>query len=368
MPRYWTGTLNLAKGAAISEGGWIEEAWLYVKEAGGSWIEVNHWVDDPEPGGPMGAALAAAFDSTNFEDDDVVFVRFVVTDVVGGILPTTKESNYGFAAVHNNAFAYQHHDYLPEAPASNGLTRAEFSMWYLGYDSTARNASGWTWQTVKDDSQDAAFLYFNTHGGFLPNEQLPTISTDAGAPPPGGGAYVYAFHSDDVLEWRTEINGTGLPPFNSTGKPITTYVHIDSCWSGSPGHGKFTSWFWPYQNAYFPTPPPPGVIDQAVFGYTGRTWWADRQRMANEYWWRLEAARTIVEMRDALLEACLDYFKETGGEIYVRFDPYPSSLNAIPRSLAMPEDCPVWGDWYTRITGVYTGDTTVAPAYWHRPI
>lgn len=362
MPRYWTGTLNLARGSAISEGGWIEEAWLYVKEAGGDWTEVNHWVDDPGEGGPMGIGLEAVFDSTHFDHSDVVFVRLVVTDVVYGTTPTTKESNYGFAAVHNRSIAYNHHDYLPYGTAGDGANPASTVLATMNFEPTTRSADGWTWETVKADSNDASVLYFNTHGTFDEQALIPILFTDASA----GG--FNAFNSDDVLVWREEINGTGLPPLNSTGKPTTMFVLLDACKAGTSGPmgtgGKFTTWFWPYDTSYFPTPPPYGVIDQALYGYTGLTRWSETATLADEYWPVFQVYHTVLEMRVLLLNACHMYADQFPGFIYIHFTPPGED----ERSLWSPSDCPIWGDWYTRLSGVYTGNNSLAPQLWHRPL
>ena len=346
MPRYWTGTLNLARGTAVSEGGWIDAARLYIKAAGDSWgTPVRQWVDDPDPGGPMSMGLDVAFDSTQFNDGDVVLFTFAVLDYVGVFYPQWKDAT-GFAVVHNKSFAYQHSDFLAELPESDGATPANSAFGYMNYIETIRSASGWTQERVEADSNDAAILYFNTHGN------VNTIETDVGS---------YTFNSQNVESWRQNINGSGWPPLNSTGKPLTQYVHIDACLSGSDN--SFTTWFWPYYRHYFPpSGPDNAVTNQALFGYAGLIFWDDRQRQASLYWPMLKAGRTVVEMRDNLVEFCNDYW-DIYGERYISIERPTGTVSHVDEA----GDCPVWGDFYTRLKGVYTGNTTW-PVGWYRDL
>lgn len=339
MPGYWTGTLNLAKGSAMSEGGWIDEAWLYIRQGpSGAWIQVNHWSDDPDPGGPMSMSLSVAFDSTHFNNGDFVFVKFKVVDVVYGILPTVKESAPGVARVHNMAYGFEHHDANAE-PNSHGGVLATAAFEAMNYQKEEHFADSWVVPTVESNSYDAAALYFNSHcsGSFLYMDDNT------------------ALFPSDVLAWRNTINGTGLPPFNSTGLPFTSFVLLDVC-SGA-ADGRFNKWFWPYYRGDFPGTP---CINQALFGYSDLTYWNDRVNMASLYWPMLEEGRTVVEMRNWLVTACAGYWNEFAPKKYVKITP-------AARSVLNITDCPIWGDPYARLKGVYTGNTTW-PVGWYRAL
>jgi hypothetical protein len=339
MPRYWTGTLNLAKGGAYSEGGWIEDAWLYLKAAGGSWELVREWHrGEAEP--PITFGLSVAFDSTHFNDGDVVFVKFVVNDIVYNLYPTIKEET-GFTVVHNKSFAYQHSDYLDHTPASDGASEAQYSLLALGYNGTKRSANGWSSATVEADSHDAAVLYFNTHGH-------PRVETDY------LGGFIFEY---EVEDWRVEINGTGYPPQNSTGEPITQFVLFDTCSTGYTN--AYNTWFWPFYRVDFTGAP---CINQALFGYAGTTLWTDRLHMAGLYWPMFEDWRTVVEMRDNLVEYCT-YYWATFAEEFIRIERPYGTWGYVDEAA----DCPIWGDWYMRLKGVYTGDTTY-PVGWYRNV
>lgn len=334
MPKYWTGTLNLAKGSAVSEGGWIDKAILWIRKDGGNWQQVRQWTDDPDPGGPMAMGLSVAFDSTHFNDGDLVFVKYQVLDYVYGYLPTNKEATAS-AVVHNNAFIYQHSGY-----ESDGATPARDSLSSMSYDALKR-AQGWAPSIVELDTYDAAVFYFHAHGD-------PTLISDY------LGMKIFP---SDVLDWREQTNGSGYPPQNSTGRPLTQYVHLDAC--SAAYDNSYANWFWPYYRVDFPGGP---CINQAVFGYAGSTLCNERVMQAGLYWPKLEAGRTVVEMRDDLVLYC-QFRWLWYNEHYIHVERPAGTWWHVDEA----SDCPIWGDWYTRLKGVYTGNTTWPPG-WHRNI
>ena len=339
MPRYWTGTLNLARGAAVSNGGWIQKAEIYIWGAGSSaGTPLKSWENDVEGWGPMGKSLEVTFDSTHFSDGQVVFVKYRALDMqLFGFWPVWLEAS-GFVVAHNKSYTYEHHD-ADDWPNSHGAARADTALSGMNYVNHTRHSSGWTSQTVQNDSYDAAVLYFNTHGGSseIAMDDNTLLSTGI------------------VEPLRNQINGTGNQPFNSTGLPYTTYVHIDACTAGI--NSTFGKWFHPYVNAYFPSGLG-GVVDQAVFGYSDLTYWGDRENMADLYWSYLNAGNTVGAMRNHLVAFCKKY-EDITGSIYIRIGVEQG------RSIGSIADCPVYGDPHTRIKTVYTGDSG-APVGWYR--
>lgn len=85
-------------------------------------------------------------------------------------------------------------------------------------------SAGWSSSDVAATLGECSLFYANTH------------ASDDSFQSDIAGDYMWAMRAygdPNVLDLRTSAIGTGLPPFNSTGKPPITIAFLDSCFAGS---------------------------------------------------------------------------------------------------------------------------------------
>lgn len=142
-------------------------------------------------------------------------------------------------------------------------------------------------------------------------------------------------------EFVTKI-GTGLPPFNSTKWPAVNFMHLNAC---ECGQGNWGEVLYPNKNYYSANQ----TENQAVLAYKCFTLSSEHDDQSEYLMEKLTQGKTVGEAM---------VFLYTCGEIQVKTTEY-----GWPRLLELA-DMVVFGDTSTRLTKVYTGDTST-PSTWY---
>jgi hypothetical protein len=289
---------------------------------------VREFNDDPDPGGPMSMNLGAVFDSTHFLHGTNLAITYEVTDNWGRVYSKTKS-----APVKNRALLYEHPD---GAGYPSGVSAV--AAWLAGenYEVLTRFGSTWSKASVEADMSNMSLSDFNTHGA-------PSAIT-------AGDNSTFGYL--DILNTRTAVNGSGNPPFNSTGNPTTQFGAIDACNVGDTGN--FLTWFFPYLTGYGKVMP-----NQGLWTWSGYCSFGDSSEIVNELWNNLTDGYTIGYSQIQFVQKCILRSGETPP--YIRWSPDDITY----RSVLFLGDVPIYGDSTMRIKSVYTG-THSAPAGWYR--
>lgn len=142
----------------------------------------------------------------------------------------------------------------------------------------------------------------------------------------------------DLISWaemesvRAAQMGQGNHPYNSTGVPAINFFHIDTCKAGA--NNNFIRACYPYINAYGNL-----LQDQAILGYVPSVSISSIQTMTQAIWGALSTGETVNEAKEALCQSGVQVTDT--GEFY-----RPIREN----------DVAIYGDIYTRVTGLYTGN------------
>ncbi len=165
---------------------------------------------------------------------------------------------------------------------------------------------------------------------------------------------------DDATVYETEqiiINGTGLPPFNSTIYPQVNFCHLVACNCGDTVN--FTKSLYPYYMGWGG----PYLENQALLVYTCFTRTSDRAKNAELIWEKLALGWSIRATRNWIRDFWLpDHASEIqmstdGGDDPIWRNPTISDFNLI---------CGEDGG-AMRLKSVYTG-THSLPVGWHRSL
>lgn len=114
-------------------------------------------------------------------------------------------------------------------------------------------------------------------------------------------------------------------------------VLIDACLSGTDN--SFNVFLYPYYNGYNTN----WCENQAVVGWRELIFVDKSQARAEAFWSALSQGQTAHQARDQM----------------VRQNYYPYRVPGEPRDHAS-----VWGDYYARLSGAYTGSDSLAPHFW----
>ena len=149
-----------------------------------------------------------------------------------------------------------------------------------------------------------------------------------------------------VEPYRTPQMGSGLPPFNSTGNPPINLAFLVNCGSGA--NEEFLKFCFPYENAYGPW-----LENQAFIGFTPSI------NISDEFY---ITVLFIVPLADGYT------VNHARAEVLTQADPpirsFPSGSD--PGHELTVTDMPIYGDRFTRIRSVYTGND-IAPVGWFLP-
>lgn len=138
-------------------------------------------------------------------------------------------------------------------------------------------------------------------------------------------------------------NGTGLPPINSTRNPPINLAFIDACCTGVENYFA-EALLYPHGNIYAGTSWWPE--NQSQVGYSIIAKLDETKPSGQAFWEELMNEKTVDEARQAFFEAYKGSNK-------------PATADQLLH---------VWGDFYTRMSGVYTGNYGHAPKGWYREI
>lgn len=224
----------------------------------------------------------------------------------------------------------------------------------MGYDLQSYvNSLGWTAIEFGADAQDCNILHVHSHGNssFIWSDSNDYWYEYLGWPPDGntqrpptniyGGSTPIAAPTGSInlYDQRVAANGSGLPPFNSTGKPPINLAYIGAC-SAAVDNTFADGTLYPYGNAFTGVSSWPE--NQSCVGYA-LSFKSNQTRAVNEAFW--EHVKETYTVTEARVEA---------------FDAYQGSNKPSYATDFMH----VWGDYYTRLKGVYTGTAGQAPG-WH---
>jgi hypothetical protein len=195
---------------------------------------------------------------------------------------------------------------------------------------------GWDRNDFLPGVGDSNVFYVHTHG----NDEFFWMDTNdyhydrLGSPGPPDNAYAEIappsdLHGFALKPTRVTANGSGLPPFNSTGIPPVNLAFVDSCTTGTTNSFAL-AFLYPYGNSYTP---PLSSEDQAEVGYNITKETEQTRRCNDAFWGALEDGKTVNRARFELFQA----YEGTNEPAFAT------------------DLLHVWGDFYMRLKGVYTG-------------
>jgi hypothetical protein len=333
MPHYFSGTNAYASGNAYSAAGtYIVEAWLKLDG-----VVVKRWMKPPGEPGTQAKGLEVWFDSTHQGPTATIDVEFDAVDN-----EQNWYSKHGSAPARNRCLAVQRPEFAYYG--ANGVLELSWHVGpFNGYEWLEIQHEGWDASAIATEMDDAAVYYISSHGhqGYYHETDL-----DLGE---GVMETVYATYAHpNYLVWRMFANGSGLPPFNSTWAPPVTFAMLDFCTSGFSN--AFSTILFPYAGHYGGW-----TRDQAVWTWNGWT----RLIMTQNHVWhvfgRMKDGKTAWKARrDFLLQ-----MNHPSGDLNRPVDiiPWDDPLEdqGTFRRVLYESDCPIWGDWHTKIKDVYTG-------------
>ncbi len=202
---------------------------------------------------------------------------------------------------------------------------------------------GWNFGSLASGLNNCSVVYVHTHGAttyfwtdtndfhyFYPGAFNNSLDQD-----------VYATQGPYALKpMRLNAIGSGLPPFNSTGNPPITIAFMDACDTGTDN--SFADALLPPYTNYYSNP---NIEDQAELGYSFTFLLSRTSAVDTVFWHALSEGKTADEARQ---EAYGAYQGANTPQDYEHF-------------------LHVWGDFYSRLHGVYTGSAVpLAQTAWYR--
>lgn len=362
-PHYFSGTGCRVWGSAVVTGapttGFVE-AKIVVQG-----VVVKHW-SSTEPA-LQHLTLSAVIDSTHFAHDSEVAVSFLARgdDNVWYTSPIAYVPVYNVAGIfgrHDIEVAHLSWGYTTQHPEGEWLTGdsswkscdtvadAYLAMNHFIYGDGPRVEAGWDWADLSLGIQGSTSMFISTHGGIgevWSAAYFLTDSDDATNYYPNApneedkehvvGTSVYE-GLKEILPVRVNANGTGLPPYN-TGNPPMNFVWVNACKSGYQDVPTIDNTFpeaflHPIDNAFHPTPIPE---NQAYCGYLINFLLRRNADTTAEFFERLKSGYTVNQAREFAYIAYANW--------------------QVPRNFQTlaHEWMAVYGDWKTRVHGVYTG-------------
>lgn len=298
----------------------------------GQVVKEETWSPPPQPYMPprLSATLRVMFDSSAFPAGSSATIL-----IEGWDQYNRKYSGSGSGPVVNGLFvARQNEDRI------NTWNAPPITTWMLNALTNYEYYSmpgDWRKPDYFPIHESANVIVYAGHG-------TPTFHQDGF---PSGGNVLPA----DYLANRTSrFSGLSLPPFNATGGVPTNFLHVLHCNSGSPGPdpqgNQYSPSLVPYQNAYTP---PYSCENQSTLTYAIFLWVGSYNNLGGSVAVYMNNGLTALEARNQVLgnnNLHLIYGSTTG----IDFD-WGSMIELEP------EHSRLWGDFYTRTKGAYTGTT-----------
>ena len=326
MPNYWSGTNCRASGGAQ-----IGEP-IYAAQLLLNGELVYDWVaPDPETY-PLSIALKVMFDSSHFGNGTPVEVTLKVWGVFTGMQEGSSNPD---PIVKNRLMMFEHDDpgLTPDAaPLVNDLMTGK------NYGLLLRTLGPWMadnyWGALNGGTNgNTSAVFYAGHGG--PGNH------DACIPPDMTPA--------DYETHRTSDIGTGLPPFNSTGRPPVFFIHLAACECGKTSN--FKTALWPYYMGWGG----PYLEDQALLGYREGVYLGEYSGLATMIWEDLVVGKTAGKAVDEF-----NTFLTTFPGVF-------HSIDLIGERDMVPADVALYGDATMRLKTVYTG-SHAPPTRWYIPL
>lgn len=370
MPNYWSGTNCRASAVAILAGGGSYAITRLQMKIGGIIVFDQTRPYDPEdPPVPNKWFLHMMFDSTHFSDGSSVSIVVTAWDQLGRafVSPTRSAVVYNWAAllarydldVDAKAWSSSSSSWVepidPYAWRCSDITSSVFAASNIKVTSVT-NSLGWTDADLLPQLQTCTAFWVYSHGnsdtingGFFETDRrdahFETTPPSLSPQLMRGGYSNLPNHVPTQPTRSLAVGSGGVPPFNSGFPPINLAV-LWACNDatkaiGSPYYSLPHSLVWPGYNFF--TQAGPTIENQAVVGtapgmFVLTTAW---RPVTETFFQTLYEGRTV---HNARIEAYLTHKDLTGG---------PANYDLFLL---------VWGDYATRMRGVYTGmnDTTLA--------
>ena len=331
MPNYWSGTNCRASGSAqIGEPIFAAELWLNNER-------VRRW-DAPDPDVlPLSMSLKVMFDSSHFANGTNIEVRFIVWGLFTG--PHEVRSSPDPIVV-NKLMMFED----PAPPTPDPVPVVQNLMASLNYNLYPQDGATWT-----------KFVYFGVLYG-----SNAVFAAGHGTQAHHTAPVSLGMTATQYETERTAINGSGLPPFNSTPYPPVNFCHLVACNCGATS--AFKAVLYPYYMGWG------GLYleDQALIAYTCFTSQNHRARNSELVWAKLALGWTAYYTREWIKNQWL-----------------PEHASEIPMSDV--NNPPVWRDMTIadlalycgpdggamRLKSVYTGNhalPTSPSSPWVRPL
>ncbi len=213
-------------------------------------------------------------------------------------------------------------------PASAPIVMSWMAI--MGYRTHTHSQDGWPKLQFLSEMQGASVEYFGGHGNASP-------SFDDDAP----GQFADTIVPADVQAYRSIQMGTGLPPFNSTGRPPIAFAFIHACSAATDM--SFNVFNLPYANNYGGW-----MEDQAITGFNQLVRLSQFADLSAMYHQQLYWGKTLFEARRFIV---------VNGD----FESAPPSAGP-PWSPLLEGHMPIWGDFRTKLRGVYAPENVPLPS------
>jgi len=276
--------------------------------------------------------VQSRFASTHFPDGTAIEVTAEAVDTMGQYGAATPRSS----TVYNKATLYGRNEWEqnPSDPSA-GVPAARTNLLAMNHSICAGNTSlGWTKADILTNLAPCTAFYVNTHGASSSPYPFMSDKDEIAAP----DEWVYP---DDVYPVRSGAVGTGYPPFNS-GSPPVNLVFIDACWTGLD-NAFAEAFLVPYFSAYNQN----WCENQSEIGWRIDTVIGATSVVGATFWGALAGGATAHQARDAASRA------------------YWLAIIGDPNYKTPTETISVWGDYHTRLCGLYTYGDTLAQGFWH---
>lgn len=270
--------------------------------------------------------LSVIFDSTHFPNGTNLTIRFEAWTNLGYF--TASDS----APVINRILIYERSDFSGGAPATNSAT----SVIPLGR--SIHEADGWSVATLTSDDNSCSLLAVFSHGNQEDHQ-------DDVEPVPGRVFALPNTGNPDYQSDRTSDIGSGLPPLNSSHQPPISLAFLYSCDCGYTN--RFSTLLIPYANYYGGW-----TEDQSVMAYTVPCWCDQAGDHASCLFGQLSQGETA--------DAARLYMEAYAEELGLTVEAADGSVRTLIHG-----DLVIYGDFYTRLTSVYTA-SNVQPIGWYR--
>lgn len=233
--------------------------------------------------------------------------------------------------VYNKACIYGRND-VENRPGGETVAAVGALLASMNHDITdSVNELGWTKFQILDDIEVCTAFHVVTHADYH------LITSDFDEFDPGNWEYIYAAQQYGqpgpyILDTRINGVGTGSPPYNN-GVPPVNIAFLYACCTGEY-NSMANAFLWPYYHY--------NATDQAEAGWRITVGDIYANRTSTAFWGALADAKTAAQARQLAVNA---YFGQRTTN--------PQNFLAV------------WGDFYARLYGVYTGSKYLPPEFWY---